>query len=309
MTTELKLRKQPYRIPCGAVWGGIQQVSRDACTKGVNASLYSNASGGERGGDIYYMSVCSNDFRTRILLADVQGHGEQVSDISSWIYQSLQDKMNSIDCAGVLSDLNQMIHDRGSAAITTAAVISHDINDSTLYYSYAGHPPALARGLGRQWLPLVLEARFGRANLPLGVLRSVQYDQGEVRVEAGDRLLLYTDGLSEAMSPESDEEFGEKRLPALLEAQGDGELASLGIPSSRALPRFRVDRCWTIALSCLSKFDECPFLTLAVPAPVSSIRRRTLKRDARGGAWRARHGRVSEGAGLCCRYSSGAELG
>ena len=227
MTTQPNLGKQPYRIPCGAVWGGIQPVSLDACTKGVNATLYSNATGGERGGDIYYMSVCSNDLRTRMLVADVRGHGEQVSDISNWVYQSLLDRVNAIDCAGVLSDLNQIVHTRGSAAITTAVLVAHDINEAALYYAYAGHPPVLARESGRQWVPLVLEAQPGQANLPLGVFRSVRYDQGEVGVQAGDRLLLYTDGLSEAMGPESDEEFGEKILPALLEAQGGLELASL----------------------------------------------------------------------------------
>jgi serine phosphatase RsbU (regulator of sigma subunit) len=160
-------------------------------------------------------------------VADVRGHGEQVSDISSWIYQSLQDKMSSIDCADVLSDLNQMVHERGSVAINTVAVISHDIGNSTLYYSYAGHPLVLIRGGSRRWLPLVLNTQSGQANLPLGVLHSVRYDQGEARVEAGDRFLLYTDGLSEAMNPESDEEFGEKELLAMLEAHEDSELACL----------------------------------------------------------------------------------
>jgi phosphoserine phosphatase RsbU/P len=224
MSTEPKRRKEPYRIPCGAVWGGIQPTSRDASTKGINASLYSNASGGERGGDIYYMSVCSNDLRTRMLVADVRGHGEEVSDISSWIYQNLQDKMNSVDCAGVLSDLNRMVHSRGSIAMTTAAVVSHDMSRGTLYYSYAGHPPVLARVSKRGWSPLVLGAQSGQANLPLGAFQSVQYDQGEARVQTGDRFLLYTDGLSEAMSPKSDEEFGEKELIALLEGRGSGEL-------------------------------------------------------------------------------------
>ncbi len=73
MTTKPNLLKQPYRISCGAVWGGIQPVSLDACTNGINATLYSIASGGERGGDIYYMIVCSNDLRTRMLVADVRG--------------------------------------------------------------------------------------------------------------------------------------------------------------------------------------------------------------------------------------------
>src|SRR6516225_5490077 len=197
-----ELEKQPYRIACGTVWGGIKPVSLDVCTKGVTVSLHSTASGGDRGGDIYYISVCTSDLRTRMLVADVRGHGERVSKISSWICQSLQDKMISVDCAEVLSDLNQMVHTRGSAAITTAAVVSHDISDSKLYYAYAGHPPVLARRSGARWSPLILGTQSGQANLPLGVFSSVRYDQGEERVQTGDRLLLYTDGLSEAMSPE-----------------------------------------------------------------------------------------------------------
>jgi phosphoserine phosphatase RsbU/P len=227
MTTAPKLQNQPYRIPCATIWGGIEPVTLDVCTKGVTASLHSTASGGERGGDIYYMSVCSMDLLTRMVVADVRGHGEQVSEISSWIYQCLQDKMNSLDGAGVLSDLNRMIHGRGFSAITTAAVVSHYISDSTLYYSYAGHPPVLAWRSGGQWLPLVLGTQSGKANLPLGVLPSVQYDQDAVRVQAADRFLLYTDGLTEATDPKSDEEFGEKELPALLDRRADPELASL----------------------------------------------------------------------------------
>jgi phosphoserine phosphatase RsbU/P len=227
MTKPAELQNQPYRIACGTIWGGIEPVTLDVCTKGVNVSLHSTASGGERGGDIYYMSVCSVDLRTHMVVADVRGHGEQVSEISSWIYQGLEEKMNPLDGAGVLTDLNRMVHSRGSVAITTAVVISHNIGDSTLYYSYAGHPPVLARRSRGRWLPLVLEKQSGQANLPLGVLRSVQYDQGEARVQAGDRVLLYSDGLSEAMGPESDEEFGEKELLCLLEARADGELASV----------------------------------------------------------------------------------
>jgi phosphoserine phosphatase RsbU/P len=227
MITAPELEKQPYKIACGTVWGGIKPVSLDVCTKGVTVSLHSTASGGERGGDIYYISVCTADLRTRMLVADVRGHGDQVSEISSWICQGVRDKMNSVDCAGVLSDLNQMVHRRGFAAITTAAVVSYDISNSKLYYAYAGHPPVLSRRSGGRWLPLVVETQSEQANLPLGVLRLVQYDQGEAPVQAGDRILLYTDGLSEAMSPESGEEFGEKELLALLEARADAELASV----------------------------------------------------------------------------------
>ena len=163
------------------------------------------------------MSVCSNGLRTRMVVADVRGHRQEVSEISSWIYQILQERMNSVDCAGVLSDLNRIVYNRGLAAITTAAVVSHDISDRTLYYSYAGHPPVLLRESGRPWLPLLVEAQSAQANLPLGVFRSVRYDQGEVSLKAGERFLLYTDGLTEATNPSSDEQFGQKELATLLE--------------------------------------------------------------------------------------------
>jgi sigma-B regulation protein RsbU (phosphoserine phosphatase) len=162
-----------------------------------------------------------------MVVADVRGHGEHVSAISSWIYQGLQDRIDLFDGAGMLTELNRMAHSRGPAAITTAAVLCHCKSNSTLYYWYAGHPPVLARISAGRWSKLCLEIQPGHANLPLGAFGSVRYDQGEVQVQSGDRLLLYTDGLSEATNPETDEEFGDKDLPAILEAQGDCELATL----------------------------------------------------------------------------------
>jgi sigma-B regulation protein RsbU (phosphoserine phosphatase) len=219
---------QPYAVQCSTVWGGIEPVGLDLSAGNVDVSLYSTASGGERGGgDIYYMSVCSADMLTYMVVADVRGHGEDVRAISSWIYQGLQDRIDLFDGAGMLTDLNHMAHSRGHAAITTAAVLCHCKSNSTLYYWYAGHPPVLARLSAGSWSKLCLKVQPGHANLPLGAFRSVRYDEGEVPVQSGDRFLLYTDGLSEAMNPETDELFGDRDLPAILEAQGGRELANL----------------------------------------------------------------------------------
>ena len=156
------------------------------------------------------------------------------------LYECMQERMNSLDGAGVLSDLNRMVHGRGFAAITTAAVVTYNISDSKLYYSNAGHPPALVRGdRADSWLPLALETQSDKSNLPLGVLPSVHYDQSEIRLQAGDRFFLYTDGLSEAADAKSDEEFGEREMPALLEAQADPELARAKRRPDRARQRLR----------------------------------------------------------------------
>jgi phosphoserine phosphatase RsbU/P len=72
---------QPYAIHCSTVWGGVEPISLDLRAKSLSASLHSTASGG----DFYYMSVCSADVLTYMVVADVRGHGVQVSEISSWI--------------------------------------------------------------------------------------------------------------------------------------------------------------------------------------------------------------------------------
>jgi len=225
MATTTESKDTTQRLVCGTVWGGIEPVRREVCTRGVCGSLYSTASGGNRGGDVYYMSTCSADVITRMVLADVKGHGEQVSEIGSWIYEALLNNMNNLHGAGILKDLNHIVYSRGPSAITTAVIVTHNAHTSQLYYSYAGHPPILARQSRRKWMPLLLENQSAQSDLPLGVLRSVPYSQGEVHVRAGDRLLLYTDGLSEAMNPTTEEEFGERELDAFLETLPDGDLA------------------------------------------------------------------------------------
>ena len=66
---------QTYKIQCSKVWGGVEPVGLDLSAKNVNVSLYSTASGGKRGGDIYYMSVCSADVLTYMVVADVRDEG------------------------------------------------------------------------------------------------------------------------------------------------------------------------------------------------------------------------------------------
>ncbi len=87
-----------------------------------------------------------------------------------------------------------------------------DLTTGQLDYSRAGHnPPYLVRGDQVQ----TLDAASG---LPLGMLRRVNYDTATVQLAAGDTLLLFTDGITEAMNPRQ-EEYGEERLVQLLSAR------------------------------------------------------------------------------------------
>jgi phosphoserine phosphatase RsbU/P len=226
-----------YQLHCSEIWGGNENLDCDVCTSGMTASLYSSACDGSQGGDIYYFTVCSSDSLTRVILADLRGHGEQVSQLSAWIYNALRENMETLDGAAILQSLNRTLFERGFQAITTAAIVSFYKPNSSLYFSYAGHPPALLRSRdGQTWRPLQSSSTRNRANLPLGVFPSTDYDQETIVLRSGDRLVLYTDGVTECPS-ETEEEFGQERLCALLEHSQEDEVGLIKRQLIAALSR------------------------------------------------------------------------
>jgi phosphoserine phosphatase RsbU/P len=86
-----------------------------------------------------------------------------------------------------------------------------DTETGELTYSNAGHyHPILIRGDGRA-------ERLGTGGAVLGVFPDSKYEQDRVHIGAGDRLIMFTDGITEARAADrsSDEEFGEERLVQL----------------------------------------------------------------------------------------------
>jgi sigma-B regulation protein RsbU (phosphoserine phosphatase) len=82
-----------------------------------------------------------------------------------------------------------------------------DVDGKTLRYANAGHnAPILTRKDGAQ-------VRLEEGGLILGIFQERSYDQGEIELRPGDRLVMFTDGVSEAVDGEG--EVGEKRMAEL----------------------------------------------------------------------------------------------
>src|SRR5690606_27651769 len=108
------------------------------------------------------------------------------------------------DPAQALEELNAQMSssDRGEEMISLCVVV-FDTEAASVRYASAGHPPA--------WLWHEKDVRPLRATGPLLMLDpSGTYHSKELRLESGDLVLLYTDGLSEARS--GDQQFGEERI-------------------------------------------------------------------------------------------------
>ncbi len=191
-----------YCLQCAEVWGGIEAI--DACTRttGITACLFSQSSDGGKGGDIYYFSSCQGNNISRVALADVVGHGEGVSNVSQWLYESMNEYINKPDCSGLLQRINHTAYHRGLDALTTAAVFTYYETSKTFTFSYAGHHPfVLKRQNDWEWQELFLPFNEDKSNIPLGIMEEVDYDQRTLQLKSGDRIFAYTDGVIEARNP------------------------------------------------------------------------------------------------------------
>jgi serine phosphatase RsbU (regulator of sigma subunit) len=78
------------RLECKEIFGGVHDRDIEVSAGRIIASIYSAACCGGRGGDIYYLGFCKDDSISRLAIADVVGHGESVSKISQYVYDSLK---------------------------------------------------------------------------------------------------------------------------------------------------------------------------------------------------------------------------
>ena len=119
--------------------------------------------------------------------------------------------------------------------LSTLFVGRLDTESGKLYYSSAGHPPAF---LLREQGELELLSDGGPL---LGAVPSASFDRGSVKLDAGDLLLVCSDGILESFN-ESDQEFGNQRLEAQFRRAQGGSAESvlfsvLGAVQDFAAPR------------------------------------------------------------------------
>ena len=109
------------------------------------------------------------------------------------------------------------------SSFATLALYRFDLEAGTLSYVNAGHTPGLLTR-GADACPVAIMGD----NLPIGVMADENYLQFSIAVAAGDSLLVFSDGVTEARNPQG-EEFGLARLSALMEAGSRAKLPPANI--------------------------------------------------------------------------------
>ena len=171
------------------------------------------------GGD-YFDVFPLDERRTAFLLADVSGKGLGAALVTTMLQGALSGMTLGTDPARVLNHVNRFLCDH--VEVGRYATMFFGIIDDCgkLEYINAGHPsPVLLR-------QDTAEEAFTEGSFPVGLVPEAEFCSATLQLEPNDTLVLYSDGVTEAIDPD-DEMFGVSRLRELLLAQHDAPLEAL----------------------------------------------------------------------------------
>jgi sigma-B regulation protein RsbU (phosphoserine phosphatase) len=193
------------RMHCMEVWGGNSHVDRGLTTPGLQVWVYSQPhENATNGGDVYYVSSCASGRITRLLLADVSGHGQAVAAISAELRDLMRRNVNLINQSQFVSEMNQQFADNsGSDEFATALVCTFFSPTRSLQFCNAGHPiPFLYRVRHNEWVlasaAANVELASGIADTPLGAIDEAEYSRFEIKLEPGDMVMCVSDAFTES---------------------------------------------------------------------------------------------------------------
>jgi phosphoserine phosphatase RsbU/P len=214
-------------MKCLEVCGGSQLTARGLVIGGLDAWVYSKPYGqSPRGGDVYYASSCAAGRITRLLLADVSGHGKTVAGIAADLRVLMRRYVNRPDQSEFVRLLNQQFAALSrNGAFATAIVTTFFSPNRRLVLCNAGHPrPILYRASKEEWSLLGEERSKCEAssNLPLGILTMAEYEHFDLELEPGDCVVTYTDALIESSDADG-EQLSEDGVLRLLKLLGNAQ--------------------------------------------------------------------------------------
>lgn len=184
------------------------------------------------GGDYYDFFQLGGD-RLGVLVADVSGHGTPAAVLMAILHAiahlaPAQAAQSPMAPGRMLAYLNQALTKRytGQSGVggmfVTAFYGVLDPRTGELWYASAGHPHGIHRKPDGRVLPM--EAAQG---LPLGVLDDTEYAESSVRLAPGDAVVLFTDGITEAIGRQTEDGvvksvmYSEERLREVVRAAGN----------------------------------------------------------------------------------------
>jgi sigma-B regulation protein RsbU (phosphoserine phosphatase) len=183
-------------------------------------------------GDLYDFAVLG-PARIGILVADVSGHGIPAALVASMVKIAFAAQAEQADDpARVLSAMNLILCSHVERTFVTAIYAVIDSDRGTITFANAGHPPLL---IGRHNNHVDESSKHG---FMLGFLPAAQYENDQLRLQDGDCVLFYTDGVPETRNPKG-EFLDDEGVRSWLAASGGADAERVADSVLRQLRHWR----------------------------------------------------------------------
>ena len=216
LATEIQQRFQPSGPP--SVEGYEFQ--------GISFSCY------EIGGD-YYDFIERHDGKMLVALGDVSGKGTSASLLMSSLHAAIHGQVAAkMSLRQTVVSVNEYLAENTPAnRFVTLFIAELEPGSGELTYINAGHnPPLIGRADGNIEL-------LSSGGLPLGLMSFAEYETGHAKLNSGDVLFMYSDGVSEANNLNEDE-FGMDRLTEVIRANTSRSASAIRDKVESALSDF-----------------------------------------------------------------------
>lgn len=177
------------------------------------------------GGDYYDAFLLDDDSKVCLAFGDVAGKGVPASLVMSRIATVVTNVMTFVQDVQQAANMinNQMCARAIEGRFVTFVLCVIDLKSGEMVVAIAGHMPIMIRKTDGT----IIEFGEEIVGVPIGVMDDFPYDVAVRKIEPGESCVIYTDGVSEAMNPES-ELYGVERLRQLMQASVGGHADALG---------------------------------------------------------------------------------
>ncbi len=164
-----------------------------------------------------------NEEQIGLAVGDACGRGIGAARLMVSVYVNLRARMRACSTAGdLLGQLNRVLcRDTPDNQFVTFMYGVWNVDSRTFNYSHAGHPPVLHYQSAAGCVN-----KLSVGGMVLGVFEDADYPTGSMSLSAGDALVLYTDGITEAVNA-NDEVFGIHRLMEVVATYGEESSGAL----------------------------------------------------------------------------------
>jgi sigma-B regulation protein RsbU (phosphoserine phosphatase) len=194
-------------------------------------------------GDFFSVSALSED-AAGVFICDVTGHGMRAALVTAMIRALVEELKPIAHDPGMFlrklnADLFTILKTTGSPMLTTAFYLVANWRTGVMRFANAGHPkPLLVRRPASHVEPLVNAS--GKSQPALGLFEDPPYQTTEIRIQPGDLVMLFTDGLYEVQGP-NEELYSQERLIMDVKARLQMPASQLFDELLAAIGKFSVD--------------------------------------------------------------------